>query len=92
MTGCTFNLTCTSSTASAISVSPSNSTSVIVTAENNTLNAFAATPYTYDAGKGETEVHNVKVNGTPKNIKFISISGTASSATETGTIKTGIAQ
>lgn len=91
MTGCTFNLTCTSSTASAISVSSSSSTSVTVTAENNTFNAVAATPYTYDASKGETEVHNIKVNGTPANIKFISISGSTSTATESGTIKTGIA-
>lgn len=91
VTGCTFNLTCTSSTASAISVSSSNSTAVTVIAENNTINAVAATPYTYDPALGETEVHNVKVNGTPANIKFISISGTTSTATETGTIKTGIA-
>ncbi len=91
MTGCTFNLECTSSTASAISVSSSSSTSVTVTAENNTINAVAATPYTYDPSKGETEVHNIKVNGTPANIKFISISGSTSTATETGTVKTGIA-
>lgn len=91
LTNCTFNLECTSSTASAVSISPSTSTVVTVTAENNTINAVAATPYTYDASKGETEEYNIKVNGAPANIKFISISGTTSSATETGTIKTGIA-
>jgi ApbE superfamily uncharacterized protein (UPF0280 family) len=91
VTGCTFNLTCTSSSASAISVSNNPSTAVTVIAENNTINAVAATPYTYDESKGETDVNNVKVNGTPANIKFISIGGTTSTATETNTIKTGIA-
>ena len=91
VTNCTFNLTCTSNTASAISVSSSSSTAVTVTAVNNTLNAVAATPYTFDPSKGETEVHNIKVNGTVNTAKFISISGTTSSATETGTTKTGIA-
>ncbi|MBO5364487.1 MAG: hypothetical protein J6A56_03375 [Clostridia bacterium] len=90
--GCTFNLTCTSSSASAISVSSSTSTAVIVNATNNTINAVAATPYTYDASKGEDQTYNVKVNGTPANIKFISISGTTSSVNESGTVKTGIAQ
>jgi len=89
--GCTFNLVCTSSTASAISVSSSSSTAVTVTAENNVFNAVAATPYTFDETKGETEEYNVKVNGTPANIKFISIGGTTSTATETNTTKTGIA-
>ena len=87
---CTFNLECTSSVASAISVSPSSSTSVVLTATNNTLNAVAATPYTYDASKGETEAHNVKVNGTPANIKFISAYDNTT-VTETGTVKSGIA-
>lgn len=92
LTNCTFNLECTSSSASAVSVSSSTSTAVTVTAENNTLNATAATPYTYDASKGETEVHNIKVFGTPNNIKLISMIGsTTSSATETGTKKSGIA-
>ncbi|MBR6760178.1 MAG: hypothetical protein IKM03_07365 [Alistipes sp.] len=91
MTDCTFNLTCTSSTASAVSVSSSSSTSVTVTATNNTINAVAATPYTFDASKGETEVHNVKVNGTPANIKFISYYANTT-VNETGTTKTGIAQ
>ena len=88
---CTFNLECTSGTASAISVSPSSSTSVVLTATNNTLNAVAATPYTYDASKGETEAHNVKVNGTPANIKFISAYANTT-VTETGTVKSGIAK
>lgn len=92
VTGCTFNLECTSSTASAISISSSSSTIVDVTATNNTFNAVAATPYTYDASKGETEENNVKVNGTPANVKFISYLGTTSTVTETGTTKTGIAQ
>ena len=87
---CTFNLECTSGVASAISVSPSSSTSVVLTATNNTLNAVAATPYTYDASKGETEAHNVKVNGTPANIKFISAYANTT-VTETGTVKSGIA-
>ena len=88
---CTFNLECTSSSASAISVSSSSSTIVTLTAENNTLNAVAATPYTYDPAKGETEVHNVKVLGTPKNIKLISTYGGPSTIIETGTVKSGIA-
>lgn len=91
LTNCTFNLECTSSFASAVSVSSSTSTAVTVTAKNNTLNATAATPYTYDASKGETEVHNIKVFGTPNNIKLISMDSTTSTATETGTKKSGIA-
>lgn len=85
--GCTFNLECTSSLASAIDVTNNPSTAVTVTAENNTINAVAATP----TDSSVTGVDVVKVNGTPANIKFISISGTTSSATETGTVKTGIA-
>ena len=91
MSGCTFNLTCTSSSASAISVTSNPTTSVTVTAENNTINAVAATPYTYDASKGETEVHNIKVIGTPNNIKFISFDSNTT-VNESGTVKTGIAQ
>lgn len=91
LTGCVFNLECTSSTASAVSVSPSTSTSVVVNATDNTLNAVAATPYTYDPSKGETEVHTVKVNGTPKDIKFISAYANTT-VNETGTVKTGIAK
>ena len=87
---CTFNLECTSSTASAVSVSPSSSTKVKITATGNTLNAVAATPYTYDASKGENETYNVKVNGTPANIKFISCYENCT-VFETGTVKTGIA-
>ncbi|MBR2424405.1 MAG: hypothetical protein IKB18_04460 [Tidjanibacter sp.] len=88
--GCTFNLECTSSSASAIAVSPSSSTSVTVNAENNTFNAVAATPYTYDASKGETEKDSVKVNGTPNNVRFIYVYGNTT-VTETGTTKSGIA-
>ena len=88
---CKLNLTCTSSTASAISISSSTSTAVELTATNNTFNAIAATPYTYDASKGEDETYNVKVNGTPANIKFVSVGGTTSKVNETGTIKSGIA-
>lgn len=91
LTGCVFNLECTSSTASAVSVSPSSSTSVVVNATDNTLNAVAATPYTFDPSKGETEVHTVKVNGTPKDIKFISAYENTT-VNETGTVKTGIAK
>jgi hypothetical protein len=90
MTGCTFNLECTSSTASAVSISSSSSTEVTLVADGNTLNATAATPYTYDSSRGETEADNVKVNGTPNNIKFISAYENAT-VTETNTIKTGIA-
>ena len=43
MTGCTFNLECTSSSASAIYITPNSNTNVTVTAENNTINAVAAT-------------------------------------------------
>lgn len=87
---CTFNLTVTSSTASAISVSPSSSTAVTVNAKDNTINAEAATPYTYDAAKGEDATYNVKVNGTPANIKFIS-SYSNTTLNVTGTTATGIA-
>ena len=85
--GCTFNLECTSSTASAISVSSSSSTSVVVNAKDNTINATAATP----TDSSVTGVDVVKVNGTPANIKFVSISGTTSSVNEENTTKTGIA-
>lgn len=78
-------LTCTSKTASAISVSPSTSTSVVITAENNTINAVAATASGVDG-----TVEQVKVNGTPKDIKFISYYSNTT-VTETGTTKTGIA-
>ncbi len=88
--GCTFNLEATSSTASAISVSSSTSTSITLNAENNTINATAATPYTYDAARGETEEDNIKVNGTPANIKFISAYENTT-VTEINTTKTGIA-
>ena len=84
--GCTFNLECTSSTASAISVSSSSSTTVTVNAENNTINATAATPSGVDG-----TVEQVKVNGTPKDIKFISASTTNTTINETNTTKTGIA-
>jgi hypothetical protein len=42
MTGCTFNLDCTSSSASAIYITNNPNTNVTVTAENNTINAVAA--------------------------------------------------
>ena len=86
---CTFNLECTSSSAAAICVSPSNSTAVTIIADNNTINAVAATPHTFDATAGETEVDNIKVYGTPANIKFIS-SYDNTTVTETNTVKTGI--
>ncbi len=79
-------LTCTSGTASAISVSPSSSTSVVITAENNTINAVAATA----SGVAGT-VEQVKVYGTPAKIKFISYDNNNTTVTETGTTKTGIA-
>lgn len=88
VTGCTFNLECTSSTASAISISSSTSTTMTVIAKNNTINAVAATA----TGADVTGVDVVKVNGTPANIKLISCLGTSSTVTETGTIKTGIAK
>lgn len=88
--GCTFNLTCTSSSASAISVSPSSSTTVTVTAENNTINAVAATPYTHNSAAGETDVDDIKVSGTPANIKFISAYANTT-VNETNTTKIGIA-
>jgi hypothetical protein len=63
---------------------------VTIIAENNTINAVAATPHTFDATAGETEVDNIKVFGTPANIKFIS-SDDNTTVTETNTVKTGIA-
>ena len=87
---CTFNLTCTSSSASAIGVSPSSSTTVTINAENNTINATAATAHTYDPAAGETEVDNIKVFGTPNNIQFISAYANTT-VNETNTTKTGIA-
>jgi len=88
--GCTFNLECTTSSASAIEVTNNPSTAVTVTAENNKINATAATPHTYDPAAGETEVDNVKVFGTPANIKFISADSNTT-VNETNTTKTGIA-
>lgn len=84
--GCTFDLTCTSSSASAIGVTNNSSTSVIVVAENNTFNAVAATP----SGAAGT-VEQVKVYGTPNNVKFISADDVNTTVTETGTTKSGIA-
>ena len=84
---CTFNLKCTSSTASAISISPSTSTNVTVNAENNTINATAATP----TDSSVTGVDVIKVNGTPAGIKFISAYAN-STINESDTTKTGIAQ
>ena len=43
MTGCTYNLECTSSSASAIYIISNPNTNVTVIAENNTINAVAAT-------------------------------------------------
>jgi hypothetical protein len=88
---CTFNPECTTSTAAAIEVSPSSSTTVTINAENNTFNATAATPHTYDAAAGETEVDTVKVHGTPANVKFI-FSYDNATVTEINTVKTGIAK
>ena len=85
VTGCTFNLECTSSSASAISVSPSSSTVIELIASNNTINATAATASGVDG-----TVEQVKVNGTPAEIEFIS-SATNCTVTETDTVKTGIA-
>ena len=56
-------------------------------AENNTINATAATP----TDSTVTGVDVVKVNGTPANIKFVSASEN-SIVTETNTTKTGIAK
>ena len=83
---CTFNLECTSASASAIAVSPSSSTEVTIVAENNTINATAAVA----SGENGT-VEQIKVHGTPANIKFISAYGNTT-VTETNTTKTGIAQ
>ena len=88
---CTFNLECTSGSASAVSISSSSSTVVTLTAENNTLNAEVAVPYTYDPSKGETEENTVKVNGTPTNINLVSYKGTVSTINVTGTVVSGIA-
>ena len=83
---CTFNLECTSASASAIAVSPSPSTEVTIVAENNTINATAAIA----SGESGT-VEQVKVLGTPANIKFISAYDNTT-VTETNTTKTGIAK
>lgn len=83
---CTFNLECTSASASAIAVSPSSSTEVTIVAENNTINATAAIA----SGESGT-VEQVKVHGTPANIKFISAYENTT-ITEINTVKTGIAQ
>lgn len=90
MKDCGFDLEATSSTASAIMITNNPSTSISLTAEDCTINAIAATPYTFDVSKGETEIHNIKVNGTPTNIKFVSADSN-STVSENGTKKTGIA-
>lgn len=84
--GCTFNIEATSSTASAISVSPSSSTTVTVNAKDNTFNVVAATP----TDSSVTGVDVIKVNGTPANVKFISAYENTT-VNEENTTKTGIA-
>ena len=84
--GCTFNIEATSSTASAISVSPSSSTTVTVNAKDNTFNVVVATP----TDSSVTGVDVIKVNGTPANVKFISAYENTT-VNEENTTKTGIA-
>ena len=84
--GCTFNLEVTSSSASAIAISPSTSTKITLNATNNTINAKVATP----TDSSVTGVDVIKVNGTPNNIKLISAYEN-STVTESGTKVSGIA-
>ena len=67
--------------------SPSSSTAVTIIAENNTLNATAATP----TDSSVTGVDVIKVLGTPQNIKFISAYDNCT-VTEVNTSKSGIAR
>jgi len=83
ISGCTFNLEVTSSTASAVSVSYSSSTKVDVDFSNNKVNATLAKA----TGSSVTGVDVVKVNGEPKEINVISIGGTTSSSNFEGKVK-----
>ena len=69
--GCTFNLTCTSSSACGVSIASSSNTTVKVYAKNNTVNAVAAEKYTYDPEKGETKDHNIYVPYAVNSARFI---------------------
>ena len=90
--GCTFNLTCTSSSACAVYVSTFSNCTVRVEATDNTLNAVIAEKYTYDPEKGETDDDSIYFPYPPKNIKFISYSvNNNCSVVETNTTTTGIA-
>ena len=95
---CTFNLTCTTSNIKTIEIRNSKTNAITLIATNNTLNAVAATAYTYNSALGETVVDTIKVDGTPRNIRFAAYNGNVNypeynntTATITGLTVTGIA-
>ena len=87
---CTFNMEVTSGTASAVSISPSSSTSGKVTFDGtNTFNSKVATK-TDDSLAGT--IYQVKVNGNPSSTKLISYYSNVTVANNGTVVVTGIAQ
>ncbi len=90
---CTFNYQGVSGNKAALSVSNSSNTTVTVNATNNKLHAVAATPYTYDPEKGETQVDTIKLDYYgAKNYCFFDyryLSGGYSTVNESGTVISG---
>lgn len=86
--GCTFNLTCTSSSACGLNVSTFSNCTVRVEATDNTMNAVIAEKYT-DANDDNLSIY---VPYTPRNIKLINYSvNNYCTVVETNTTGTGIA-
>ena len=90
---CTFNIEGTNSNQYVIAVSNSSDTTVIVNAENNTLNANAAVAHNYDASIGETEVDTIRVTSYGVKNYYLfdlrQLSGGYSTINETGTVIKG---
>ena len=92
--GCTFNLTCTSSSACGVYATGWSNTTVKIYAKNNTVNAVAAEKYTYDPEKGETKDHNINVPYAVSSVKFFNIgtNGYTSLELDENNTMTGIAK
>ena len=90
ITNCTFNMECTNNF-EVIKVSHFSDTTLVVNASNNTLNVTIATPYTYDASKGETIKDNVYVSSpAPTYVRLFDVRNLQySQVNETGTILKG---
>lgn len=92
--GCTFNLTCTSSSACGVYATGWPSTTVKIYAKNNTVNAVAAEKYTYDPSKGENANYNIYVPYAVNSVKFFNIgtNGYTSLELDENNTMTGIAK